>query len=72
MPFSKFDDDTHKLLRHAFYGALIILETIKSDALSEDLRAETVGRITRQLAEAAVEGERDLSRLQIRALDGII
>ena len=71
MPFSKFDDDTHKLLRHVFDGALIVLTAMKSDAISDERRAETVGKITRQLAEAASEGERDFLALQLRALDGI-
>lgn len=72
MPFSNFDDKTHNLLRQAFDGALVVLEAINKEALSEERRAETVGQITKQLAEAAAEGEKDLSILQVRALEGIV
>lgn len=71
MPFSAFDNDTHKLLRDVFDGAMIILDVTQKDALSDDRRAETIARVTSQLIAAAAEGHRDFQLLQLRALDGV-
>jgi len=71
MPFSSFNAETHKLLRHAFDGSMLILEAMKSDGLSDERRAGTIAEITRRLAAAASEGVRDLSSLQLKALDGL-
>jgi len=71
MPFSPFDDETHKLLREVFDGAMIILEVMHKDALSDERRPETIARVTSQLIAAAAEGHRDFQMLQLEALDGI-
>ncbi len=71
MPFSSFDCETHKLLRDAFDGVMTILDAMKSEALSDSRRAETIALITSRLVAAASEGERDLSALHLRALEGI-
>lgn len=71
MAFSSFDDQTSRLLSQVFDGAMMVLNAMQSDALSDGHRQETIVRITTQLVNAASEGHRDFQTLQLKALEGI-
>ena len=71
MAFSSFDDQTSRLLSQVFDGAMMVLNAMKSEALSDERRQDTIVRITTQLVNAASEGHRDFQTLQLKALEGI-
>ena len=71
MAFSSFDDQTSRLLSQVFDGAMMVLNAMKSEALSDERRQDTIARITTQLVNAASEGHRDFQTLQLKALEGI-
>lgn len=71
MAFSSFDEQTSRLLSQVFDGAMMVLNAMKSEALADGQRQETIARITTQLVNAASEGQRDFQILQLKALEGI-